>query len=101
VEGHELEVLRGSLAILKNHRPNLLVEIEQRHSSVPIAETFSFITGQGYRGEFLDRERNLQRLASFDPAKHQADPRLAGQPGSVSNFIFRPVNDANAMINGR
>jgi len=98
VEGHELEVLRGSTETLKHHRPNLLVEIEQRHSAVPISETLNFITSQGYRGEFLDRDQNLQPLATFDPAIHQADPRLAGR-GYVSNFIFRPIDDKVLMQN--
>jgi FkbM family methyltransferase len=91
VEGHELEVFRGGVETVKKHRPNLLVEIEQRHSAVPISETFNFILAQGYRGEFLDREGKLTPLDRFDPSKHQVGgPDVS--PDYVSNFIFRRVS---------
>jgi FkbM family methyltransferase len=91
VEGHELEVLRGAVETLARHRPNLLIEIEQRHSTVPIDQTFSFITAQGYNGEFLDPAGQLVALSKFDPAVHQV-PRedWIATPKYVSNFIFRP-----------
>jgi FkbM family methyltransferase len=90
VEGHELEVLRGAVDTLNRHHPNLLIEIEQRHSNVPIADTFAFVTGMGYRGEFLDADRNRQPLESFDPRAHQVRD-ADGSPSRdyVSNFIFR------------
>jgi FkbM family methyltransferase len=91
VEGHELEVFRGGTETLKKHRPNLIVEIEQRHSTVPIAETFNFILSQRYRGEFLDRDGRLTPLEQFHLHKHQIDGPTRS-PDYVSNFIFRPVS---------
>jgi hypothetical protein len=58
VEGHELEVLRGGIETLRRHRPNLLIEIEQRHSPVPIFHTLDFLASLGYAGEFLDDKRH-------------------------------------------
>lgn len=96
VEGHELEVFKGAVETLKTHRPNLLVEIEQRHSRVPIQETFAFILAQGYSGFFLDSARRRVPLAEFDPAKHQimASRERTDVPSHadyVANFLFTPV----------
>jgi FkbM family methyltransferase len=90
VEGHELSVLRSAVETLKKHRPNLLIEIEQRHSPVPIAETFAFVTSQGYRGEFLTPDRQRHELSEFKPEVHQVTTP-PGRAQYVSNFIFTPV----------
>jgi FkbM family methyltransferase len=90
VEGHELKVLAGGTETLRRHRPNLLIEIEQRHSPAPIGQTFSFLTSMGYRGEFLDPEGARIPLEEFDVEQHQT--RRLDQVGTryyVSNFIFR------------
>jgi FkbM family methyltransferase len=89
VEGHELEVLRGGEAVIKKHRPNLLIEIEQRHSPVPIAETFAHVLSLGYLGEFIEEDKTHHPLSEFETEKHQTS-RL-GQRSYISNFIFRPV----------
>jgi FkbM family methyltransferase len=91
VEGHELKVLQGATQTIKHHRPNLLIEIEQRHSSVPIGQTLEFVTSLGYDGEFLDAAGNHLPLAAFSVDEHQTRQLdRIGQPGYVSNFIFRP-----------
>lgn len=89
VEGHELQVLRGGEKTLRRHRPNLLIEIEQRHSPIPIDQTFGFLESLGYRGEFLDGANRRVPLSTFDPAVHQV-PReeWIGTANYVSNFIF-------------
>ena len=89
VEGHELEVLRGSIETLAR-RPNLLIEIEQRHSTVPITDTFEFLKSHGFRGEFLDENSKPHPLEEFDPTKHQIVEKV-GTDHYVSNFIFRPI----------
>ena len=95
VEGHELDVLKGGSETLKRHRPNLLIEIEQRHSPVPIAATFEFLREHNYTGHYLDQGARVP-LAQFDPA---ANAELAGAggpfepnlPGYLFNFIFVPI----------
>ena len=90
VEGHELEVLRGGVETLRLHRPNLLVEIEQRHSPVPIFHTFDFLASFGYAGEFLDESGARKALSCFDIVEHQTRRLGAvGTPAYVSNFIFQ------------
>jgi len=89
VEGHELAVLRGGEQTLRSHRPNLVVEIEQRHSPVNIRETFDFLLRLGYRGEFLDSNRVRHPLSDFTPEAYQVwRPNTSPGPGYVSNFIF-------------
>jgi FkbM family methyltransferase len=101
VEGHELEVLRGGIDTLRRHRPNLLVEIEQRHSPVPIRDTFEFLTALGYVGEFLDGTGTRQPLSCFDVTEHQRR-QLAdiGTPAYVNNFVFRFPSSAGAPAQG-
>ena len=53
VEGHELAVLRGATRILRADRPNLLLELEDRHVPGAVADTFEFLRGFGYRGSYL------------------------------------------------
>jgi FkbM family methyltransferase len=104
VEGHELEVLQGGAQMLREHRPNLLIEIEQRHSRIPISQTLEFVTSLGYRGEFLDADGKHLPLSLFNVEEHQSQQiDRVGKPGYVSNFIFRPrcaLNDALAGYAG-
>lgn len=88
VEGHELDVLRGGERTIREHHPNLLVEIEQRHSLIPIRQTFDYIISLGYRGEFMEEDGTHRPLESFDIQTHQTG-RL-GNRSYISNFIFRP-----------
>jgi len=55
VEGFEAEVLRGMVALLKNRKPMLMVEIQRHHN-----EILNRLTGAGYIG-FNDR---LTRIVS-------------------------------------
>jgi FkbM family methyltransferase len=95
VEGHELAVLQGGMDTLRRSKPNLLIEIEQRHSRVPIANTFAFVASLGYRGEFLDASGQFHPLEQFDPGVHQR-PERAGTDDYVANFVFRPSDQPEA-----
>ena len=88
VEGHEFNVLRGGENLLRNQRPSVLVEIEQRHSQRPINEIFGLLMGWGFQGFFLDAGR-LTPLASFDLARDQRMEDFAGRSGRyINNFLF-------------
>jgi hypothetical protein len=90
VEGHELEVLLGSVDTLRRDRPILLIEIEQRHSPVPISETFDFLASLGYIGEFLDAHGRCQPQFYFDVTEHQTRRLDAvGTPEYINTFVFR------------
>jgi FkbM family methyltransferase len=102
VEGHELEVFRGACDILKEDRPNLLVEIEQHHFEEPIESRFDFFQKQGYIAYYLDwanGDKELKKVAwgrslsSTPKEKNEAMDRF----GSVYNFIFLPKESAESI----
>ena len=54
VEGHEKNVLLGSVNIINKFKPNLLVEIEERHSQESVLDTINFINSLGYKSYYFD-----------------------------------------------
>ncbi|QLL06565.1 FkbM family methyltransferase [Mycobacterium vicinigordonae] len=70
VEGHEMSVLHGGSETLRRCRPAILIEIEQRHLSAPIAEVFAFIEALGYH-LFYVTESGLRPIAEFDVHRDQ------------------------------
>jgi FkbM family methyltransferase len=87
VEGHELSVFRGAENTLRNERPTLLFECEQRHhGNRKIAEVFNYLSGLDYEGFFFVRNA-LRPLAEFDPAQHQ---NLEAPDSYCNNFTFLP-----------
>jgi len=55
VEGHEKNVIKGAANIIKNSQPNLLVEIEERHSNEKVEDTINFINSLGYKSYFCEK----------------------------------------------
>jgi FkbM family methyltransferase len=92
VEGHELDVLRGAHETIKRNRPLILVEIEQRHMSVPMAGVFEELSAMDYVGKFLHPLAGLRPLREFVPGDHQ-DARKADTPRAlyINNFFFAPA----------
>lgn len=93
-EGHEHEVLSGASRILRYDRPNIFVEIEQRHRDSPVHDTFDLLRDAGYEGYFVLDDR-LHPLSGFDldihqPAHLRAPGRWEGDmpPGYVHDFLF-------------
>jgi FkbM family methyltransferase len=76
VEGHEMAVLRGATRILKTDRPNLLLEIEERHMPGCVAAAFDFLGELGYRGAFLSDGK----LVPVQPADVQSQ--------GLWNYVF-------------
>ena len=76
VEGHEMAVLHGAACILERDRPNLIVELEERHAPGCVAEAFAFLGRFGYRGSVL-RDGRLVPVAPGDPDE------------GLWNYVFR------------
>lgn len=100
VEGHELEVFQGATDILKTDRPNLLVEIEQRHSDIAIKEHFDFFLDQKYKGFFLDESNDIKSLDAFDLVAYQSSSsnESCSSKKYVYNFIFLPNEKPDANV---
>jgi FkbM family methyltransferase len=78
VEGHEISVLRGGSAILQRGRPPILIEIEQRHLSVPITNVFQQLAELGYH-LFYITETALRPAAGFDVECDQMSMATSGE----------------------
>ena len=78
VEGHEQKVLEGSLKILENNQPNLLIEIEKRHRKLDPDYTISFLKEVGYQCFVFDEAKLIEVKKYEDfPLKN--------------NFIFKKI----------
>jgi len=78
VEGHEQKVLEGSVKILENNQPNLLVEIEERHRKLNPDYTISFLREIGYQCFVFDEAKLIEVKTYRDfPLKN--------------NFIFKKI----------
>ena len=91
-EGHELAVLGGAHDLIARDRPNVMIEVEDRHRPGSLAAVRSFFDERGYEGFFLVGRR-IAPIAQFDPVLHQ-DPswvvhdRVAIDKNYVNTFIF-------------
>lgn len=93
VEGGELDVLKGAERILRQHRPVLLMECEQRHlTQGTVADCLQYLAALGYVGSFLDRGHSVP-VARFEPSVHQAPvgDRFWTAPTYCNNFVFTPA----------
>lgn len=91
VEGHESKVIQGSLNTIKNNKPFLIVEIEQRHIKKKINEVFQEIEQLGYDGYYLINNK----LKSINGFSYEADQKpylssLSYDKGYIKDFIFIP-----------
>jgi len=55
VEGHEKNVLEGAKNLIAKNKPNLLVEIEERHSNEKVENTINYINSLGYKSYYLEK----------------------------------------------
>ena len=96
VEGFELEVLKGGFETITRNRPNLFIEIEQKHhqGDTPITAIFDFILKMGYAG-FFEYEGRLLSLAKFDAGRHQSMTNDGARNCYCCNFIFLPSHAAD------
>lgn len=72
VEGHEEHVLRGAESTLKNCRPNLVVEVEDRHNPGVVDRLTEYLSGLDF-SLYVVLDAKLVSLSGFDLAKHQQE----------------------------
>jgi FkbM family methyltransferase len=89
VEGSEDAVLAGAAATIARDRPNLLIEIEEKHTHLPIERSLARVVDLGYEGLFL-RAGQLHPLSAFDPERDHRRP----EHFYVYNFVFVPKGRA-------
>jgi FkbM family methyltransferase len=85
VEGNELKVFKGAEAILKKHRPKILVEIEARHiGKAQVMETIHFLESLGYQGKIIQGTHFIP-TTEFSFEKFQD---FSNKATYCNNFIF-------------
>jgi FkbM family methyltransferase len=95
VEGHEINVLKGSLGLIERCRPAFLVEAEERHRSGSTSSLFEFFKCRNYDG-FYVRRNSVFGVDKFDPNIDQNYSALRDDGGRLSgsdyinNFLFFP-----------
>ena len=77
VEGHEKNVLMGGRYLIKKNKPVMLIEIEERHTKIPVIETINFIKNLNYDCYYFLKEN----LISIDKIN---------KDNTENNFIFLP-----------
>ena len=80
VEGHELDIIRGAKNLLERDKPNLLVEIEERHTGIPPQLVISEIKSFGYECYILNQDFELEAVNEKEDFKF-----------NNNNFIFKPT----------
>lgn len=92
VEGFEMQVLKGAEATLRRDRPNLVVEIEEKHTRRKLPEMIAEVCAYGYECLVL-KGGVLTPFAELDLARHH-DP---ARPGDyIFNFIFLPTTSSRS-----
>jgi FkbM family methyltransferase len=94
VEGHELEVLRGAISTLEEHRPVLLIEIERRHCGQDLETSLELLEQLEYDGFFYLSGRQ-HPIREFEAREHQDVFSPETYPGRlptayVHDFLFVP-----------
>jgi FkbM family methyltransferase len=84
VEGHELNVLKGMLVLINSLRPNLLIEVEDRHRHNAINDVRDFLKSINYNMLFL-KQNKLLDIEDFI-ADYQSDLKRGGKE-YINNFI--------------
>jgi len=88
VEGHELSVLAGAKKTLAEHKPTLIVELEERHTGLEIRELIGHVEQYGYSGYFL-RKGVLTNCSELDALGEHREALKTEK--YVFNFIFLPI----------
>ena len=96
VEGHEEAVLGGGMNTLRREKPNLMIEIEERHAPGSLARVSKLLQDLGYSGFYLDGKQLLP-IAQFDPQRDQGWQN--GKVGKyINNFLFFPDERAAGIL---
>jgi FkbM family methyltransferase len=99
VEGHEESVLRGAIKLLSREKPNIVVEVEERHNPGSVKRVSDLLSGLGYDGFYL-QDADLVPIAEFRIERDQP-MRNVGTTGKIgryiNNFIF-VASDQSARV---
>ncbi len=91
VEGNEIKTLYGGQNTIKQFKPTLMVEMEQRHHQHPIWNEISEVESWGYEANYLNRGNfEIEKLTEETLIKNTADEK--NKTDYINNIIFIPKN---------
>jgi len=91
VEGNEMKTLRGGKNTIRQFKPTLMVEMEQRHHYQPIWKEISEIVNWGFEVKYLNRNTfTLDPLTEEILIKNTSDEK--NKTEYINNIIFIPKN---------
>lgn len=88
VEGHEMAVLRGAARIIGTWRPNIIIELEDRHGHGAFERARAWFAAIEYQAFWLDAGRLV-------PVLPDAVSRRSAGGHHVYNFVFLPIERSN------
>jgi FkbM family methyltransferase len=95
VDGHEVPVLRGAEAVIKQDQPRLLIEVEQRIQ--PIGDVLDLMRQYGYRGWVLPG-RSWVPVDRFPLAAHQARTVHVSERGLLARALWPSPRYVNSVL---
>jgi FkbM family methyltransferase len=101
VEGHELELLAGGRTTIERLRPIVLIEIEARHHTFPLADVFTELEAAGLVGWVFDpRTMKVRPARDLDLAVDQDIALLTSRDflRYLNNFWFVPAERVDAFL---
>jgi FkbM family methyltransferase len=96
IEGHEYSAVRGMAELLKDQRPNLLIEIEERHNAGSIERVTSFFKTIEYDIYFIaDNIIHPFKDYSIDVYQNSGNRNTRKY---INNFIFIPREKSGGIL---
>lgn len=86
VEGHEMEVLNGAMALIMRDRPVILVEAEERHRTNAVGSLIDWFTQLDMLGFWL-KNGHWHSILEFDWQLHQK-PSIVDEAGWQSDHLY-------------
>jgi FkbM family methyltransferase len=88
VEGHEEAVVSGASETIARDRPNLMIEIEERHNPGGLHRLSSTLRAWGYEGWFLRGGQFRQLSEFFSQIGESTDKDVGSNKLYINNFVF-------------
>jgi FkbM family methyltransferase len=103
VEGHEFSVLEGASNTIRRCKPNMVIEIEERHKPGSVRDVKLFLEDLEYRGFFL-KGAALLSLDDFDKIQYQNPANIGSWKTEsqrfgtyINNFIFVHLSEVSKL----
>lgn len=96
IEGHEYSAVKGMAELIKNQRPNLLIEIEERHNAGSIERVSSFFKSLEYDIFFI-AGNFIYPFSDYIIDEYQNSENRNTRK-YINNFIFIPREKSGGIL---